>query len=91
MDIIAVLRIRYMQRHRREQMRREQIRLNRVNMRHLRDVSNPFTLPDNIFTARYRLSKDLTLALIEELRPFLRAPERITGVPVQHKVTLFCQ
>ncbi|KAJ8913342.1 hypothetical protein NQ315_008732 [Exocentrus adspersus] len=86
MDLIGVLRNRYIMRQRRDQIRREQIYNNRITRRQLRDASNPFTLPECVFQGIYRLSKDLVSALIEDLRPFLHERERTTGIPLQHKV-----
>lgn len=85
-DLLGELRNRYILEHEEEEQRQEQIRINRISMRQLRDDSDPFALPDGVFTGKYRLSKDLVRSLIEELRPFLQEPERMTGVPVQLKV-----
>lgn len=61
-------------------------RLFNYQRRVLRDASNPFQIPDNIFKGLYRLPKVLAMNLIDELEPFLHDPIRATSVPNHLKV-----
>ncbi|XP_044262493.1 putative nuclease HARBI1 [Tribolium madens] len=60
--------------------RKEQIRINRVEMRLLRDTSNPFNLTNERFTDLFRLTKDLVYYLAEELNIHLHQPQRSTAI-----------
>ncbi|CAL1678255.1 unnamed protein product [Lasius platythorax] len=53
----------------------------RVTRRILRDVSDPFSIPDNEFRKLYRLTKDTSRVLIEELVPFMPEISRKTAIP----------
>ncbi|KMQ81714.1 nuclease harbi1 [Lasius niger] len=53
----------------------------RVTRRILRDVSDPFSVPDNEFRKLYRLTKDTNRVLIEELVPFMPEISRKTAIP----------
>ncbi|KAK3910206.1 Putative nuclease [Frankliniella fusca] len=67
-----------------EQQRRErEDAIRRGRLRQLRDASNPFE-----YRCLYRLSRDLTRRLIEDLRPFLREGVRPTAVPLE--LTVLC-
>ena len=39
-------------------------------LRNLRDSSNPFNIPDNLFIKKYRLPKEMCISLIEDLEPY---------------------
>lgn len=47
----------------------------RVTRRILRDVADPFSIPNNEFRELYGLTKDTTRVLIAELMPFMRNHE----------------
>lgn len=66
--------------------RRRRIMANRIRLRRLRDVSDPFDATEELFQAKFRLSKELARALFEELRPHLLPNQRETGVPIEIKV-----
>lgn len=53
-----------------------------------RKENNPFKLSDLEFIRRYRLSKELTLDLCEELRLMLKEPVRSTDLDLETKVNL---
>ncbi|XP_024882511.1 putative nuclease HARBI1 isoform X3 [Temnothorax curvispinosus] len=54
--------------------------------RGLRDVSDPFAIPENEFRSLYRLSREAVQILIDDLRPLLPAPRRRHATPVQLQV-----
>lgn len=54
--------------------------------RTLRDISDPFLIPEKEFIGLYRLSKLLVQNLIEELEPHLPPRERTTAIPNYIKV-----
>lgn len=86
MDAVGLLRVRFLlARHRRRQVHLQAVR-NGARMRALRDASNPFELPEGVFRGKFRLSRDLAWTLIEQLRPHMRAPIRVTAIPVELKV-----
>ncbi|KAG8233154.1 hypothetical protein J437_LFUL014106 [Ladona fulva] len=58
----------------------------RIQMRHLRDTSNPFEASGMVFRGLYRLTKDLARAAIEELRPVLAVGQRVTHIRIEIKV-----
>ena len=58
----------------------------KVQRRTIRDASDPFQLPDESFVKHFRLSKNVTAHLIEELRPFILPPQRNTGISLEIKV-----
>lgn len=58
----------------------------RVERRALRDHSNPFELPETEFRKHYRLSRDLTRNLIEELTPHLNLGRRSTKISVPARI-----
>ncbi|XP_073967321.1 uncharacterized protein [Choristoneura fumiferana] len=49
-------------------------------------ISQPLNISPNEFIRRYRLSKELTLDLCEELRPLLKEPVRSTDLDLETKV-----
>lgn len=55
--------------------------------RQLRDECDPFNLDDAEFVKRYRLTKELTHNLCEELRPFINKPIKSTDLSVETKVS----
>jgi hypothetical protein len=70
----------------RERRRRELRMGNRRRLRQLRDVSDPYLMPDAAFQGLYRLSKALTRELVSELEPLMQQAERSTAIPVKIKV-----
>ncbi|RLU16480.1 hypothetical protein DMN91_010548 [Ooceraea biroi] len=54
--------------------------------RHLRDISDPFSMPENEFRSIYRLSREAVRTLIEDLRPLLLPNTRRHAVPVELQV-----
>uniref|UniRef100_A0A6P7HBR8 Uncharacterized protein LOC114348829 n=1 Tax=Diabrotica virgifera virgifera TaxID=50390 RepID=A0A6P7HBR8_DIAVI len=63
-----------------------QRQLFKLERRVLRDTSNPFEIPDELFKGLYRLPKQIANNLIHELEPFLMDPLRITSFPIHLKV-----
>lgn len=53
----------------------------RIVRRNLRDVLNPFELPEIAFKDIFRLSKDTTRYIVDVLEPNLRATARSTAIP----------
>ncbi|XP_044753796.1 uncharacterized protein LOC123313133 [Coccinella septempunctata] len=53
----------------------------RLQFRYIRDTSNPFELPDEKFLKLFRLNKEATFSLIEELRGLVEEPTRKDTVP----------
>lgn len=76
---------RYLERRRRAR-RRQAYNRDALEMRNLRDASNPFEMPEKKFMAKYRLTRRMALALCEELRHHMRDPQRATAVPNHLKV-----
>lgn len=58
----------------------------RIIRKRLRDTSNPFEIQELQFIALYRLSKDATFALCENIRPFVPRAKRLTAIPLELKV-----
>ncbi|KAK3918172.1 Putative nuclease [Frankliniella fusca] len=86
MDAVGILRFRVIQRERRRREQLLQQRAYSVHTRQLRDASDPYNMPENNFRGRYRLSRELSRALTEELRPLLRDGVRNTSIPVELKI-----
>lgn len=55
---------------------------------HLKDQHNPFDLRENDFIRRFRLSRDATLWLIEELRPHINIGN--SGYSLELQVLYYC-
>ncbi|GLV33405.1 uncharacterized protein CBL_20150 [Carabus blaptoides fortunei] len=53
----------------------------RVKRRGLRDMSNPFELPDETFKKLFRLPKDLVQTLFNGIEQSLAHPDGCTGIP----------
>ena len=51
----------------------------KLNLRHLRDTSDPFSVTENIFIEHYRLSKSCALHLINFLKDKIDVP--LVGIP----------
>jgi len=58
----------------------------KLRRRSLRDHSNPFDVTYESFVSSYRLSQDLTLSLIDVLRPFIRRTTSALAAPLEYKV-----
>lgn len=58
--------------------------------RRLRDMLDPFVLPENEFMGMYRLSRNMTRALVEALEPHLPPRRRALGIPNELKVKKIC-
>ncbi|XP_018406199.1 PREDICTED: uncharacterized protein LOC108782420 [Cyphomyrmex costatus] len=54
--------------------------------RYLRDVSDPFSVPESQFLQLYRLSKECALDLCNNLRPYMPQEQRSTAIPLELKV-----
>ncbi|XP_018364360.1 PREDICTED: uncharacterized protein LOC108762058 [Trachymyrmex cornetzi] len=52
----------------------------RIQRRILRDMSDPFSVPENEFRKLYRLTKNTTRILIEELVPHMPLITRVTAI-----------
>ncbi|XP_044744332.1 uncharacterized protein LOC123306413 [Coccinella septempunctata] len=59
----------------------------RLQFRYIRDTSNPFELPDEKFLKLFRLNKEATFSLIEELRGLVEEPTRKDTVPFYLQVS----
>lgn len=53
----------------------------RVHRRQLRDRSDPFYIPEARFIELFRLSKDSTIELLEEISPYMKDGIRMTFIP----------
>lgn len=53
----------------------------RIIQRNLRDASNPFELPEDIFRRMYRLNVDAARNLLDEMLPFFENGTRRTRCP----------
>ncbi|KAJ8950118.1 hypothetical protein NQ314_007970, partial [Rhamnusium bicolor] len=58
----------------------------RILQRNLRDASDPFNMPDAMFTKIFRLNKFTCQQLINNLTPHLSRSARITRVPIHLRV-----
>lgn len=58
----------------------------RLERRALRDNSNPFEMPEAHFRKHYRLSRELTRTLIEQLTPHMNAGVRRTKVTIAGRI-----
>ena len=47
---------------------------------------NPFDLDDTEFVKRYRLTKELTRNLCDDLRPLMKSPKKPTDLSIETKV-----
>ncbi|XP_067207117.1 putative nuclease HARBI1 [Linepithema humile] len=54
--------------------------------RRLRDMLDPFALPENEFMGMYRLTRNMTRILVEALEPYLPPRRRALGIPNELKV-----
>lgn len=54
----------------------------------LRAECNPFDLDDTEFVKRYRLTKQLTYNLCDDLRPLMKTPKKSTDLSVETKVLI---
>lgn len=68
-----------------EIMQRENLR---TKSRRLRDLSNPFELPENTFKSMFRLNRESALDLVNSLNNFLPDGQRTTYIPNHLKVLL---
>lgn len=53
----------------------------RVHRRYLRDSTDPFHLPEARFEELFRFKKDAAIALLHEIRPYMKDGVRITCIP----------
>lgn len=59
----------------------------RINRRHLRDISDPLSMPESLFKGIYRFSRQLANDLILEIGPHLREIHREEiSIPIKMKV-----
>ncbi|KAJ8946795.1 hypothetical protein NQ314_008778 [Rhamnusium bicolor] len=65
---------------------RQQMRETRILQRNLRDASDPFNMPDAMFSKIFRLNKFTCQQLINNLTPHLSRFARITRVPIHLRV-----
>lgn len=72
-----------------QQMEREnQLRQLREEHRRLRDISDPFSLPDIHFIHLYRVNKDLVNHLFQELRQYMDIAYRTSRVNYQQRILI---
>lgn len=55
--------------------------------RRIRDMMDPFALPENQFMRMYRLTRNMTRALIEALEPHLRQRTNPLAIPNELRVS----
>lgn len=58
----------------------------RVPRRELRDLNNPFALPEDRFVELFRFKQDWVVHLVDILTPYLVGPKRITAISNHIKV-----
>nr|XP_012217247.1 PREDICTED: uncharacterized protein LOC105669078 [Linepithema humile] len=73
-------------RHERERQRLAEIHASQIMRRRLRDMLDPFALPENEFMGMYRLTRNMTRILVETLEPYLSPRRRALGIPNELKV-----
>ncbi len=56
--------------------------------RQIRNIVDPFRVTDTLFSATFRLNKQLARLLIRELTPYLKADEDPLAVPNSIKVQI---
>ncbi|KYM94046.1 hypothetical protein ALC62_15337 [Cyphomyrmex costatus] len=61
----------------------------RILRKHLRDISDPFDLPEKQFRHLYRLSREATRVLCENLTEWIQPGVRSTAIPVELKVNIY--
>ena len=61
-----------------------------VRRRKLRDFMNPFDVTYEQFVASYRLSQDVTMSLLELIRPHVRQTVSPLAIPLEIKVSGSC-
>lgn len=59
---------------------REAIRNANIQRRHLRDLNNPFSIPNRRFVELFRLNKDMARNLVASLTPHLRQARRTSAI-----------
>lgn len=60
----------------------------KVVRRNLRDVLNPFELPESSFKDIFRFSKATAQYVVDQLIPHLQQPQRCTAVPPFLRVSI---
>ncbi|KYN29917.1 Putative nuclease HARBI1 [Trachymyrmex cornetzi] len=65
-----------------ERVHMEEKRALKLKWRFLRDVSNPFSTPENEFRQMYRLSRECARNLIEQLEPYMENVVNATAIPL---------
>lgn len=83
---MSILQLRILQRER-ERQRLQAIQANKIMRRRIRDMVDPFALPENQFVGMYRLTKDMTRTLIEALEPHLPLRRSPLAIPNELKVS----
>lgn len=57
-----------------------------LQRRQIRDMSNPFEIPEDVFRRLYRAPRGLVMDFINEVSPFLTDSIRITSVSKHLKI-----
>ncbi|XP_032664673.1 uncharacterized protein LOC116841142 [Odontomachus brunneus] len=70
----------------RERQHIAEIRASRIMRRRIRDMLDPFDLPENEFIGLYRLSRNMVRALIAALEPHLPLRRKVIGIPNELKI-----
>jgi len=73
-------------RNERERQHLAAIRASRIMRRRIRDMSDPFALPEREFIGMYRLTKHLTRALIQQLQLYLPVRRGPLAIPIELRV-----
>ncbi|KYN16957.1 hypothetical protein ALC57_10780 [Trachymyrmex cornetzi] len=73
-------------RHERQRRRLAEIRASKIMRRTIRDMLDPFDLPETQFVGMYRLTRNMTRALIEELEPHLPIKKSALAIPNELKI-----
>lgn len=60
----------------------------KLRRKRLREACDPFEIEDAEFVKRYRLTKELTHNLCDEVRPLMKTPIKSTDLSVETKVFL---
>lgn len=57
-------------------------------LRSLRDASNPFEASAGVFTGKYRLTADMAMALVAEIKATLSGGNKCFSIPPEIKVSI---
>lgn len=68
-------------------VRRRQMYMLNVRRRHIRDISNPFDVTQEIFVKSYRFHQDLFFRLVDIISPFMHETASANALPLELKAS----